>query len=192
MDEYAVDAVESEPSGEVPGKEPLKRFRLGRYALMLLFAFMAVAYFTPAVTSLVIATDASDKSEVNLKRMTEGGSPVAGPMVAYETFLLIVVVSVGIVVLAAVAAYFFLSDRVRPTAWVVMSVVAIVGAAGALTALALETSEIGMYLASIAVCFVVIVAAGLFELWRARWVRRQPVSPASAGPASASAEPRPA
>jgi UDP-N-acetylmuramyl pentapeptide phosphotransferase/UDP-N-acetylglucosamine-1-phosphate transferase len=191
MGEYDVDAPESEPASEVARKAPLKRFRLGRYALMLLFAFMAVAFFTPAVTSLVIAIDASGQSEVNLKRMTEGGSPVAGPMVAYETFLLIVIVSVGIFALAVAAAYLFLGDRVRPTAWAVITVVAVVGVAGALAALALETSEVGMYLASVAVCFAAVAAAGLFELWRARWVRRQPVSPAYGEPGSSSAEPRP-
>jgi hypothetical protein len=154
---------------------PVKRFRLGRYVLMLLFAFMAVAYVTPAVTSVVIAIDSAGQSEVNLKRMTEGGSPVGGPMVAYGTFLLIVVVSVGLVAAAAVAAFLFLGDRARPSAWTGLMVVAIVGAGGALVALALETSETRLYLVSIAVCFVVIVAAGLFELWRARWLRRQGV-----------------
>jgi len=190
MNDIDDDVGASQVDSATGRSEPVKRFRLGRYVLMLLFAFMAVAYVTPAVTSLAIAIDSAGQSEVNLKRMTEGGSPVGGPMIAYGTFLLIVVVSVGIVVAAAVAALLLLGDRGRPSAWTVLVALGIVGAGGALVALALETSEIRLYLVSIAICFAAIVAAGLFELWRARWVRRQPAAPAPAEPAPA--EPRPA
>jgi len=192
MKESDEEARVPESAAETARKAPLRCFRLGRYALMLLFAFVAAAYFTPAVTSLAIAIDESGQSEVSLKRMTEGGTPTGGPSVTYGVFLLITGLGVCLVIVAAVAAFFFLGDRTRPTAWTAITVVAIVGVAGALVALALETSEVGWYLASIAVCFLVVVAAGLFELWRARWVRRQPLPPAAAGPGSAPVESRPA
>jgi hypothetical protein len=159
---------------------------------MLLFAFMAVAYFSPAVTSLVIAGKSAGDSQVSLKRMTEGGSAVGGPFVAYGTFLLITVLGVCLVAAAVVGAFFFLGDRVRPSGWTVLAAVGIIGAGGALVALALETSEVRLYLVSIAVCFVVLTAAGLFELWRGRWVQEQwaaalaadAVSPAAGIPAA--------
>jgi hypothetical protein len=188
---YIDDDVGASQVDSATGRsEPVKRFRLGRYVLMLLFAFMAVAYVTPAVTSLAIAIDSAGQSEVNLKRMTEGGSPVDGPMVGYGTFFLITVVSVGLVVAAALAAVLFLSDRTRPTAWTVLTVVGVLGVGGAIVALTLGTGEIRLYLASMAACYATLVGAGLFELWRARWVLRQPVAPAPAAPGTA--EPAPA
>jgi len=181
------DARTPESPEEAARNAPLKRFRLGRYALMLLFAFMAAAYFTSAVTSLVIAIDAAGESQVSLKRMTEGGTPVGGPFVSYGVFLVIVAVSVCLVVAAAVAAILFLGDRLRPTAWTVLAVVGVVGAAGALVLLTLGTAEITMYLVSVAVCFAALTAAGLFELWRARWVRRQWAALPAAGTSSSAA-----
>ncbi len=161
---------------------------------MLLFAAMAVGFLASAVTSLAIAVDASGAAQVSLKRMTEGGSPAGGPFVSYQAFLLITAVGVCLVVAAAVAAFVLLGDRVRPKAWTALTVVGVLGVGGALIALSLGTGEIRLYLASMAVCYAVLVAAGLFELWRARWVRRQPAEPVPAGPVPvepAPAEPRP-
>jgi hypothetical protein len=178
-----MDAAEREgPGSESPpgaGPDtPLRRFRVGRYVIMLLFAFMAVAYLAPAVTGVVVAIDSAGDAKVNLKRLTEGGTPVGGPEVAYGTFILISAVSVAIVVAAAVAALCSIGDRPRPTAWTVLVAAGVLGAGGALVALALDTGEVGTFLASIAVCFALLVAAGLFELWRARWLRDQPAAPA--------------
>lgn len=174
MDVSERDGLGPESTPGAGPDTPLKRFRLGRYVLMLLFAFMAVAYVAPAVTGVVVAIDSAGDSKVNLKRLTEGGTPIGGPEVAYGTFLLIAAVSVGLVATAAVAALFFLGDRPRPTAWTVLVAFGVLGTGGALVALALETEEVGMFLASVAVCFALLVAAGVFELWRARWLRSRP------------------
>jgi hypothetical protein len=189
LDEGAEEAV-----SRAKASGPLKRFRLGRYALMLLFAAMAAGFLASAVTSLIIAVDASGAAQVSLKRMTEGGSPAGGPFVSYGTFLLNTALGVCLEVAAAVAAFFLLGDQVRPKAWTALTVVGVLGVGGALIALSLGTGEIQPYLASIAVCYAVLVAAGLFELWRAHWVRRQPDAPASVAPGPAEpapAEPRP-
>ncbi len=190
MDEVDEDVRIPESPADAERNRPLKRFRLGRYALMLLFAFMAAAYLASAVTSVIIAVASSGDSQVSLKRMTEGGTPVGGPFVSYGAFLLIAVLGVGLVVAAAVAAALFLGDRLRPTAWTVLAVVGIVSAAGALVALTLGTAELRMYLVSVAVCFVVLTAASLFELWRVRWVRRQwAAAPSAVAPSSAAGAP---
>jgi hypothetical protein len=180
MEGFTREERTPESPADVERDEPLRRFRLGRYVLMLLFAFTAVAYVAPAVTGVVVAIDSAAEEKVDLKRLTEGGTPVGGAEVTYATFLLIVAVSVGLVAAAAVAAYFFLGDRPRATAWTVLVIVGVLGVAGALIALAIGAAEVGMYLASIAVCFALLVAAGLFELWRARWLESRPAAPSPA------------
>lgn len=173
MEELDEHVRKPESPADAEHNRPLKRFRLGRYVLMLLFAFMAVAYSTPAVTSLIIAGKTAGPAEVSLKRMTEGGSAVGAPFLSYGAFLLIVAVGVCLVVAAAIAALFFVGDRIRPSAWTVLAVVGVVGAGGALVALTLDTAEIRLYLESVVVCYVALTAASLFEVWRARWVREQ-------------------
>ena len=184
-----LDEGTEEATSRAKASGPLKRFRLGRYALMLFFAAMAVGFLASAVTSLVIAGDAYGAAQVSLKRMTVGGTPTGGPFVSYGTFLLITAVGVCLVVAAAVAAFLFLGDRVRPKAWTALTVVGVLGVGGALIALSLGTGEIRLYLVSMAVSYVVLVAAGLFELWRARWVRRQPAEPDPAAPVPAESRP---
>jgi len=171
-----LDRTQVESIGEM---KPLKRFRLGRYALMLLFAAVAAACVAPTVTSVAIAVDSSGESQVSLKRMTEGGSNAVDALIGYGSFLLIVALGVGLVAAATVAAVFCLADRTRPAGWTALAIVGIAGVAGALVALGLETSEIRLYLVFVATAFAALVAAALFELWRARWVRRQASAPAA-------------
>jgi len=173
VDEVDEDVQKPESPEEAAHNAPLRRFRLGRYVLMLLFAAVAAACIAPAVTSLVIAADSSGDAEVNLRRMTEGGSPVTGPMVAYGTMVLIAVVCVGLIAAATLAAILLLRNGIHAASWTVLAVAGVAGACATLVALAQDTAEVRMLLTFLLCGYAALTAVSLFEIWRARWVRRQ-------------------
>jgi hypothetical protein len=184
VDEVDEDVQKPESPEEAAHNAPLRRFRLGRYVLMLLFAAVAAACVAPAVTSLVIAADSSGGAEVNLRRMTEGGSPVTGPMVAYGTILLIAVVCVGLFAAAGLAAVLLLRKGIHAAAWAVLAVAGVAGAVATLVALTQDTAEVRMLLTFLLCGYAALTVVSLFELWRARWVRRQWAAAALVGAAS--------
>jgi len=189
MEESQEEGSRPESPAEAAHKTPLRRFRLGRFVLMLLFAAAAAACVAPALTSLVVAIDTAGDPAVSLKRMTEGGPILSGLMVTHGTFLLITVVGVVIVVAAAVAAALFVGNAIHPSAWTALAVVGVVGAAGTLVALLRHTEEIRLYLVFVLVAYAALTTAGLFEVWRARWVRRQWASSGASAASSAVSAP---
>lgn len=115
MEESQEEGSRPESPAEAAHKTPLRRFRLGRFVLMLLFAAAAAACVAPALTSLVVA--------------------------------------------------------------------------GTLVALLRPTEEIRLYLVFVLVAYAALTTAGLFEVWRARWVRRQWASSGASAASSAVSAP---
>lgn len=150
----------------------LRRFAVLRYVLATLFTVVAVSFFASALSGVVVAIDAAGEPEVSMLRLTEGGSP-AGYLVAYGTFVAITAIIVVLEILSIFAAVFFLRVRLRPTAWKVIAVVAIVGTGAAIWAFMAGGSSVELWLSAAVVAYAALGAASLFELWRIRWVQQR-------------------
>jgi hypothetical protein len=111
-------------------------------------------------------------AEVSMLRLTEGG-PAVGYPVAYGTFVAITAIIVVLEILSIFAAVFFLRARLRPTAWKVIAVGAIVGMAAAIWAFMAGGSSVELWLSAAVFAYAVLGAASLFQLWRIRWVRQR-------------------
>jgi hypothetical protein len=150
-----------------------RRFALARYVFALLATVTGVAFVASALSGIVVCLDAWGESEVNLLRMTEGGDPARVEPVSYALFAGITVLMTVLVVGVAVAAVLHARRGLYVPAWIVLAAVFAAGTALAVLALAAGADAVDQWLLTATICYAVMTAASVFELWRARWVLRE-------------------
>jgi hypothetical protein len=156
---------------EAERQRDFARWRVLRYAVAIPLVCLSIAGGAVAVIAAIVGLSSVGGGSVDVVTgVASDGTTISRTFTVAQLNIVVGVVIVLEIVLLCAAALLF-AKRLHPSAWVVVTVLAIVATGGLVWgATAGDWGLSGVDFAYVA-AFPVIAVAGMLGLWRARWLR---------------------